>query len=286
MNRRFLWLPLLALVAALALLAGVSISAAQAAPAATDGSDGLRIDSDAMAKVADIAKRSEAYLVKNADGTVTLNLDNAAAIGATDKFLADYKAALANINAEIRAGHFKAQADGTLKVAADAKAPTQKSAAPAGLKLPAGATLVENPTAEQLAAARPAPLARGQGSPSLAPDWNVVNNGYFYVTWTSYDAYWYRYYPYYYTWPAAMAAYVGYPYISTRLVYLFTYSYNYPYFTSATYPFGVYWYIPWNYLCNVCGVGYYPVYFYTRYVYYYYGYYYYGYTWRGYYLYF
>ena len=270
------------LFAAVALLAGLLAGTALAdGPTAVDAqSSGLRIEAEKMAEIATIAKRSEAYLVKQADGTLKLDLNDAAALGVSDKFLSDYKAGLEAINAEIRAGRIQPQADGTVKVngVTDA-APAPAQAAPAGL--PKGAQLVENPTAEQLAAARPALARDGVGGPSL--DWSVSNyNNSFYVTWTSYDAYWYRYYPYYQTWPAAMAAYVGYPYISVRLVYLFSYNYNYTYFNYCTYPFGAYWYIPWNYLCQSCTIGYHPVYFYTRYVYIYYGYYYYTYAWRPY----
>ena len=270
------------LLAAVALLAGLLAAPALAqGPVAADAApSGVRIEAEKMAEIASIAKRSEAYLVKQADGTLTLDVTDAAALGVSDKFLSDYKAGLEAINAEIRAGKLQPQADGTLKVANEvAAAPVTSADAPAGL--PKGAQLVENPTAEQLAAARPALARQGVDGPSL--DWSVSNRyNSFYVTWTSSDAYWYRYYPYYQTWPAAMAAYVGYPYISVRLVYLFSYNYNYSYFSSCTYPFGAYWYIPWNYLCNACQVGYHPVYFYTRYVYLYYGYYYYTYAWRPY----
>ena len=279
--KRLNWF-LAALCAAVALLAGLLAGTAQAdGPTAVDvEANGLRIEADKMAEIANIAKRSEAYLVKQADGTLTLNVSDAAALGVSDKFLSDYKAGLEAINAEIRAGRLQPQADGTLKVAQEAAAPPTASAgAPAGL--PKGAQLVENPTAEQLAAARPAMARQGVDGPSV--DWSVSNyNNSFYVTWTPSDAYWYRYYPYYQTWPAAMAAYVGYPFISVRLTYLFSYNYNYYYFNNCTYSFGSYWYIPWNYLCQYCSMGYHPVYFYTRYVYIYYGYYYYTYAWRPY----
>lgn len=270
------------LCATVALLAGLLAGTALAdGPTAVDAeASGLRIEAEKMAEIANIAKRSEAYLVKHADGTITLNVNDATALGVSDKFLSDYKAGLEAINAEIRSGRLQPQADGTLKVAGASEAvPT--AGAGAAVSLPKGAQLVENPTAEQLAAARPALERNGVGSPSV--DWSVSNSyNSFYVTWTTSDAYWYRYYPYYQTWPAAMAAYVGYPYISVRLVYLFSYNYNHTYFNSCTYPFGSYWYIPWNYLCQYCTVGYYPVYFYTRYVYIYYGYYYYTYAWRPY----
>ncbi len=282
--KRLNWL-VATLFAAVALLAGLLAGTVQAdGPTAVDAeASGLRIEAEKMTEIANIAKRSEAYLVKQADGTLKLDLNDAAALGVSDKFLSDYKAGIEAINAEIRAGRLQPQADGTLKVAQAPAAPAAVPAAPASL--PRGAQLIQNPTAEQLAAARPA-LGRDVVGDATA-DWSVNNyNNSFYVTWTSYDAYWYRYYPYYQTWPAAMAAYVGYPYISVRLVYLFSYNYNYYYFNSCTYPFGAYWYIPWNYLCQYCTSGYYPVYFYTRYVYLYYGYYYYTYVWRPYYLYY
>lgn len=283
MSKRFFWTTLIALVAMLALTAGLFTGSAQAAPPADAETDGLKIDSAAMQTISDFARRSEAYLVRNADGTVQLTTNDAAALGVTEKFLTDYKAALDNINAEVRSGKLIAQADGSLRPSVEtAQAPAQPAArAP---KLPAGAQLVENPTAEQLAKARPSLAA---GGPDNSTDWYVRNyNNTFYVTWTASDAYYYRYYPYYYSWPAAMAAYVGYPYISTRLVYLFSYSYNWPYFSQCTYPYGAVWYIPWNYLCQTCAPNYNYVYFQVRYVYYYYGYYYYSYGWRPYMLYY
>jgi hypothetical protein len=170
-------------------------------------------------------------------------------------------------------------------VKVDTAAPAQAGANAA--RLPAGAQLVENPTAEQVAAARPALRAEGGAVDEGSLDWSVGDRyNSLYVQWSSYDAYWYRYSPYYYTWPAAMAAHVGRPYIAVRLVYLFSYHYNYHYFNYCTYNFGTYWYIPWQYLCHTCHHGYYPVYFYVRYVYIWYGHYYYYYQWRPYQMYF
>lgn len=284
MSKRFFWINLVAVLALLALLAGLFVGSAEAAPPADAQTDGLRIDGAAMQSIADFSRRAEAHLVRNADGTVRFTTDDAAALGVTAKFLADYKAALEHINAEIRAGALVVKADGSLAPNVDAAAAPAQPAARSP-KLPAGAQLVENPTAEQLAKARPAEAT--EGGVDNSPDWNVRNyNNTFYVTWTSYDAYYYRYYPYHYSWPAAMAAYVGYPYISPRLVYLFTYSYNWYYFSQCTYPYGSVWYIPWRYLCQTCGHNYYYVYFQVRYIYYYYGYYYYTYGWRPYSLYF
>lgn len=283
MYKRVLWLPILVLMAAVAVLAGLAVGTVDAAPPTpVQVEEGLRIEADKMQELSAFAKRSEAYLTKRADGTLDFRATDAAALGVSDQFLADYKAALEAINVEIRAGRFQEQADGTLKVNVDAgAAPAQ--AAPA-VRLPAGAQLVDNPSADQLAAARPAIAAAGIDD---GLDWSVCNcNNSFYVNWSYNDNYYYRYSPYYYTWPAAMSAHVGYPYIAPRLTYLFSYSHNHYYFTQCTYSYGTYWYIPWNYLCYGCNYGYHPVYFYSRYVYIYYGRYYYFYSWRPYTLYY
>src|SRR5437870_370021 len=91
MKTRFLWLPIIGLVAAVALLAGLSIGGAQAAPPQPATSEDLKLDDAAVAQIRDIAKRSEAFLTRNADGTLKLQVAKAADIGASDKFLADYQ---------------------------------------------------------------------------------------------------------------------------------------------------------------------------------------------------
>ena len=117
--------------------------------------------------------------------------------------------------------------------AAGSAAPAAGSAAPAGEKTAEPTAPAGDTAPAAVAPGEPAPAAdpgprpasvtdadvamaeklvgtiekMGNSLAEAGTDWSVCNcYNSFYVNWTRSDAYWYRYYPYYQTWPAAMAA--------------------------------------------------------------------------------
>jgi len=203
------------------------------------------LDRSGYEEAADFARRVMPFVhldaagVPRLDGSVT-----AARLGVSEAFLSDFEAAL----------HFAADAirDGRIVVNADLTVDTVGEA-------PAAAHGIE--PAEPFGAGM---LDAAIEDPSLDwQSWRYNTGAMFY---NSYQSYWTHFYNRYYVLCSSMAAYIGYPWMSTNLVYF--YAYNSAFFSRYLHAsHGMYWFLPFSGTgcaayqpCYCCGVSYRPVY--------------------------
>jgi hypothetical protein len=218
----------------------VDTASGSAVPPGIDGAGSL-IDAEGFAEVKEITERITPYLIVGADGLVRLGDVSASELGVSEKFLADFRAALEYSNRTIVAGDLKVNEDLTVDMAE-----RSFTVAPRG-----GAKRLGAGDEGEIQAAQP-----GEAVPQWGA-WNYPDGAIFYNTYPDWDYYQNAY------WGLcnSMAAYLGYPWMSGSLAYF--YGYNQFYLNRYCYnPAGMYWYMPYNY----CGgtLGYKPAYFWGR----------------------
>jgi hypothetical protein len=196
------------------------------------------ISPDAFAAVVDLNERIEPHLYVDAAGLVRLGDVTAAQLGVTEKFLADYRAALEYSNEAITAGHIVVHPDLTVETTESLSGDFDVR----GPALPADAS---------------ATGAAPQGAVPQWGAWGYPSGAIFFNTYSD----WTYYRTNYYGLCNTMGAYLGLPWMSRSLVYF--YGYNQMYFSRYCYnPMGVYYYMPYSY-CQT-GFGYKPAYFWAR----------------------
>ena len=212
-----------------------------------------------FAAVAELTRAIEPHLIVGDDGLVRL-ADGITAddLGVTPEFLADFRSALEYSNEAIAAGDIVVEDDMTVRT-------TERLNTAVSIGRPkqpglTGAVVPAGDAAEALAGE--APVAGG-----ALPEWGAWGYPSGAIFYNSYGD-WTYYRNAYYGLCNTMAAYLGYPWMSRSLVYL--YGYNQHYFNQYCYnPAGVYYYLPYSY-CQT-GFGYKPGYYWTRHYAYNYG---------------
>jgi hypothetical protein len=218
----------------------VDTASGSAVPPGIDGAGSL-IDADGFAEVKAITERITPHLVVGADGLVRLGDVTAAELGVSEKFLADFRAALEYSNRTIEAGDLVVKPDLSVEMAEP-----NFVAAPTG-----GAKRLGAESEGSIQGAPPSEAVPQWGA------WNYPDGAIFYNSYPD----WHYYQNAYWGLCNTMAAYLGYPWMSGSLAYF--YGYNQFYFSRYCYnPAGMYWYMPYNY----CGgaLGYKPAYFWGR----------------------
>jgi hypothetical protein len=214
--------------------------------------------------VSDFTRRVTPYIKLDAAGVPQVTGATAEALGVDARFLADFQLALAYAYQAVEDGHIVLNADLTVE-RTDAVPPVVDGAAPIA---PApgtdGASVL--PGAD---GAIVLPGAPGAGNLGDVPQWGTWHYPQGAMFYNSYTDYWNYYYNNYYVLCSAMAARLGYPWLSPNLVYFYTY--NNSYFYNYCYSnMGTYFYMPYSSMCQqynpcwCCGMSYRPVYFWVR----------------------
>lgn len=194
------------------------------------------VDASKMAEVGDIVARIEPFLYVAADGTMQLRDDaTAEALGVSEAFLADYRAAMANSNTLIQRGEVTLSADFKVTV----KALPERDFSPVvGLPAPGGAA-TEGEGA----------LSDAASIQSASPDnWSAYGYQSGAMFYNSYNVY-RQYYNNYYNLCNTMAAYIRQPWISSNLAYF--YGYNGGYLNNSCYQnTGMWYYLPYQQGCQ------------------------------------
>lgn len=205
--------------------------------------------------VSDFTQRVTPFVGLGADGMPRVSGVSAAELGVDAAFLADFERALAFAYKAVEEGHIVLNADLTVARADNGPIAIDGAAPGDPALVTGGATVLPG-----------APGAGEMGDVPLWGTWNYPQGAMFY---NSYSDYWNYYYNNYYILCSAMAARLGYPWLSTNLVYFYTY--NSSYFQNHCYSnYGTYFYMPYsgscqNYNpCYCCGMSYRPVYFWVR----------------------
>lgn len=194
------------------------------------------VDAAKMSDVADLVERIDPYLYLAADGTMQLRDDaTAEALGVTQQFLDDYRAAMADSNTLIEKGDVKLGADFTVTF----KAQPEREGAPwIGMPAPGGAVTEGDAAASDAA-----------GIQSMSPDnWSAYGYQSGAMFYNSYNIY-RQYYNNYYNLCNTMAAYIRQPWISSNLAYF--YGYNGGYLNNSCYQnTGMWYYLPYQQGCQ------------------------------------
>jgi len=204
-----------------------------APPAMPDfGADIQSIDAAEFEALAAVTERIDRYLVVDEDGTVRLpDAVTAEMLDVDPVFLADFRAALGYSNQLIERGEIIVNPDLTVE---------------------AGENLDLAPIGMQPEPGLPGAALDGAGGgvavDGAEPDWHAYGYPSGAMFYNSYGTY-HRYSRSYYALCSSMAAYLGYPHISTSLVYFYTYSSSY--LSSACYnPYGLYYFLPYTSGCS------------------------------------
>ena len=226
---------------------------------APDMGPGQAIAPEDLTAIRELTTAIEPHLVVGDDGLVSLPDDvTADELGVTPEFLANFRAALDYSNEAIAAGDIVVHDDLTVKATERLNTavnrgdfnrpglgravlpgrPIQGDASVASLDADAAPAAVDGPVPEWGA-------------------WGYTNGAIFYNSYRD----WQHYRNAYYGLCNTMAAYLGNPWMSRSLIYL--YGYNQHYFNQYCYnPAGVYYYLPYSYCRS--GFGYKPGYYWTR----------------------
>jgi hypothetical protein len=191
------------------------------------------IDAQEMEEVVDLVERLDPHLYVGEDGLVHLRDVSAAELGVSEEFLANFKSAMTFSNALIERGAVVVAPDMTVTTASPVKT-----------------------TLGGLNPAPPSGAVTDAGAPNAAvPEWGAWNYHSGSMYYNSYNTY-YQYRNRYYTLCNSMAAYQGYPWMSSSLMNF--YGYNQSYFNNYCYnPGGTYYYLPYQ---NSCSYNYNPCY--------------------------
>lgn len=197
------------------------------------------IDEAAFEDLAAITERLDAHLSLDANGLVQLDADvSAEELGVDEVFLANYRAALAHSNALIERGELTVDADLTVRAGSSFAALPSSGTLPGplpGAKLD-GAAAVD-----------------GAVPDAAVPQWGAYGYGSGAMFFNSYNTF-YQYRFRYYGLSSAMAAYLGYPHMSSSLNYFYTY--NNQYLSNSCYnPYGVYYFLPYQTGCQFYNSG-------------------------------
>lgn len=218
-----------------------------AGPDLTAFADEMVLDADEFEAVSAAVQRLTPHIYLGEGGLPQLDDVTAAELDVDEEFLANFRLAMEFTN--------KAIADGEFKINADMTVETQGSGA-AGL-VPA------QPYGE------PSDEIQMVGDATVDwGTWHYPSRGAMFYN-TYYD-YWNYYHNRYYVLCNGMAAALGYPWMSTNLMYF--YGYNNMYFNSHCYQsYGMYYYLPYSTGCcrqyNPCycgGMSYRPVYIWVQ----------------------
>lgn len=192
--------------------------------------DVTTVSAEQMSELAEIAVQSEEYLRVQADGTLTLQINDPAVLGVDQKFLEAYKAGLEELNTLIRAGELTVNPD--LSVRWNNELPKDG--------------LVAEPAVPE----------------SAQPNWGAYPYDSGVTVYFTYNEAG-RIYSHGPSYATTLGAYLERPYTVPHFNYLFTYDYNYPYFQRHRYNYGTYFYTPWRY--HESPYGYKDLYFYHYY---------------------
>lgn len=237
-------------VAAAAVLgtAGFAAGTAQAqmapagVPAQTERMDAAHIvDAAEMADVLDLVQRMEPYLYVAEDGTMQLRDDaTAEALGVSQAYLDDYRAAMADSNTLIERGEVTLSPDFEVTMAA---LPDGAVNPVIGLPGPGGAVT------EGDGAASDASLGGASMLSGASPDnWSAYGYNTGAMFYNSYNVY-RQYYNNYYNLCNTMAAYIRQPWISSNLAYF--YGYNGNQLNNSCYQSqGMWYYLPYQQGCQ------------------------------------
>ncbi|MFN2115422.1 MAG: hypothetical protein ACK2T6_06885 [Anaerolineae bacterium] len=188
------------------------------------------------------------HVAVDADGIPQLDDVTAQELGVDPEFLANFKLAMEFTNQAIANGEFKVNPDLTVEALGGSAAAGLVPAQPYG---------------------EPSDTIQLTGDATVDWDtWHYPNRGAMFYN--SYYDYFNYYYNRYYVLCNGMAAALGYPWMSTNLMYF--YGYNNWYFSNHCYQnYGMYYYLPYSSGCcrqyNPCycgGMSYRPVYIWVR----------------------
>jgi hypothetical protein len=225
-----------------------------AVPSTIGLSDAQVLDASEFAAVSDAAQRLTPYITVGADGLPRLADVRAEEIGVDPVFLENFRQAMTFANTTITEGHLVVNRDLTVSTA--------------GLDIRAdpGNGIVAG---ERYGAASPAPIGGVVGSGGDTPQWGTWHYPQGAMFYNTYSDYWSYYYNRYYVLCNSMAAALGYPWLSSNLMYF--YAYNNSYFSNNCYrDYGTYFFLPYSTTCQqynpcwCCGMSYRPVYFWVR----------------------
>lgn len=197
----------------LVLATPVPALAAEPAPdvAALPASDVTVVSQEQATALVEIAVRSEQYLQVAPDGTLSLKIDEPAALGVDQEFVDAYQAGLDELNELVRAGDLTINDD--LSVVWHKDLPADDAATP---KTPADAQ----------------------------PDWAAYpSSGGVMLYFNYYEAG--RIPSHGLTYASTIGAYLGRSYTVPHYTYLFTRRYNHNAFSYHRYQYGTYFYTPW-----------------------------------------
>lgn len=201
------------------------------------------LDMTGYRAASDFARRVTPYVHLDGSGVPRLDAGvSADELGVTSEFMADFESALGFAAQAIRQGRVVVREDLTVETVGPI------SAAPA----------------MALDSAAPFPDSAGPGDASLDwQSWRYNSGAMFY---NSHEDYWSYFYNRYYVLCSSMAAQIGYPWMSTNLVYFYAYN-GWSFSRYCGSGSGMYWFMPYSSSgcyqynpCYCCGVSYRPIY--------------------------
>ena len=223
----------------LPITAEFSVHDPAAAPDLSAFDDSMVIDEAEFRELSDAVQRITPHITVDDEGLPQLEGVTAADLGVSEEFLRNFKRAMEFSNEAIAKGEFEVNDDLTIEVLGPAA-----SSLPSADLVPAGED-------------KPVGPLQTVGDETVEwSSWNYPNQGAMFYN--SYYDYWNYYHNRYYVLCNGMAAALGYPWMSTNLMYF--YGYNGWYFQRYCYQgYGMYFYLPYSQGCcrmyNPCWCG-------------------------------